>query len=630
MTDLVPPDSDLRLRSTCPGTDAGTPSSGTEVADPVDPCGNAELIRPGVHRFQAMACAVIAAAGVPYTWVLWDLWSGSINPLRTVNQPEAIYDVQARALMHGHITIPPGSIGEHAFVHGGRSYTYFGLFPSLLRMPVLIVTHSFDGRLTSLSMLLGWLTAAIFTALLLWRLRIVLRGEVVLGWVEVTSYGILLFSILAGSGLLYLASQPDVFSEDLTWSVALACGCLFVLVGLLERPSRGRVVACGLLVLLTNLNRATTGYALLLATLGIAGWFATGRAGADRRRWALPTAMAAVMALLVGCAVDWAKFHLLVGIPLSEELLVRAFELNQRNGGHYFGLRYLPSTLQAYIDPSNIRVTPVFPYLTLPDVPSRLIAHTRLFTRAPTAAVPPSTPLLVGMGLCGVVAALRPHQQVTARGLRILLLAGIFTASSVMVYGWVVERFVADFLPLLILASMIGAIEVFRLIDRRTRGLRIVVTFAIAVLAAIEFAANLGIAVTPVFGWTQTQVDHYVTAEKAFSSVTGHPLSHEVIFGSSFPVRASMGQLFVKGNCAELYISTGATPPGIYDANFIWLPVERAPKDPICRSFLHTAAMATHTGISRPTESPSAPGTTMGRLARGARSSGDRSAQPPD
>jgi hypothetical protein len=151
-------------------------------------------------------------------------------------------------------------------------------------MPVLLVTHALDGRLTAPSLLGAWLVTAVFSALLLWRIRTAVRGDALLGWTETVSYGVLLFSVLGGSVLLFLASQPDVFSEDLAWSVALARASLFALVGVIEQPSWGRVATCCLLVLFTNLTRATTGYACVIAMFLIAGWFALGRAGPDRRR----------------------------------------------------------------------------------------------------------------------------------------------------------------------------------------------------------------------------------------------------------------------------------------------------------------------------------------------------------
>ena len=310
-----------------------------------------------LRRFRRVSLVAVVAAGVPYLWVLWDLWTGTIDPLR-INGSDAapVYDVQTRAILQGHLWLRKGSIGPLAFVHDGRQFTYFGIFPSLLRVPIFLFTHSLDGRFTSVSLLGAWVVTAVFSSLLLWRLRVVLRGDTVLGWSEAAACGVLLFSILAGSVLVYLASIPDVYSEDMGWSVALACASLFALVGVVERPSWGRVCTCGVFILLTDLNRITTGYAAIAAALLLAAWFGLGRAGRDRRRWALPMAMAGVVPLAIGCMINQAKFGVAFGIPYTDELLIRYTGVEHVNGGHFLDVRYLPSTLQTYVAPSNFRV----------------------------------------------------------------------------------------------------------------------------------------------------------------------------------------------------------------------------------------------------------------------------------
>ena len=70
---------------------------------------------------------------------------GRLNPLRAVPY-DNFYDLQARAMFHGHLDLPNGPMGIEAFVHDGRDYTYFGIFPSLLRMPILLVTNSLRRR----------------------------------------------------------------------------------------------------------------------------------------------------------------------------------------------------------------------------------------------------------------------------------------------------------------------------------------------------------------------------------------------------------------------------------------------------------------------------------------------------
>jgi len=542
------------------------------------------------RRFQAVALGAVAAACVPYLWVLWDLWTGTVDPLRINESKTApgsvIYDVQAQALLHGHFSLPSGSIGIEAFIHDGRTYTYFGIFPSLIRMPILLFTHSLDGHLTTLSILASWVVTALFSALLLWRVRVVVRGDAVLGWAEAVSYGLLIFSILAGSVLVYLASTPNAYSEDEAWGVALACGSLFALLGVVERPSWGRVATAGLLVLITSLNRGTEGYACILGTLLLAAWFALGRAGPERKRWAIPVLIVGLGATAVGSAIDLAKFDVLFGFPVSEQLLYKIYGFSHVNGGHHFSTHFLPVTLQAYLSPGNLRITPLFPYLSLPELPTHLIAHTRLFNVGNTSSVPASMPLFFGAGLWGVITTIGRHRPMVVRGLRILLLAAAAAAAAMLVYGTVYERFLGDFMPLLVLASAIGLVDIWHRMDGQQRSARILVPAAVSLLALFGFVANMGIAIAPQLNWTQTQADHFVQAEQAASDVTGHPLSRDALRGNTFPSKAPMGQLFIKDHCDELFIAYEASPDG-YSAP--WLPVERSPHTPICDSLIATA-----------------------------------------
>ena len=212
-----------------------------------------------LRRFTAAALAGTGVVLIPYLWVLFALW-GTPSLFRTTDggYDDNFYDLQAWAILHGHLYLPNGSIGGEAFLHNGHQYTYFGLFPSLLRIPVLLVTHSLDGRLSALLILIAWLLTGLFTSLLVWRVRVLIRGPAFLVRAEAASLGVLMATIMGGSVLVVLAADPYVYSEDLAWSVALTTGSFFALLGVLERPSLGRVVASGVLVLAADLTRATT------------------------------------------------------------------------------------------------------------------------------------------------------------------------------------------------------------------------------------------------------------------------------------------------------------------------------------------------------------------------------------
>ena len=344
----------------------------------------------------------------PLLWVLWDLWSGSLNPLRSVPYDD-FYDLQARAMFHGHLYLPNGRMGIEAFVHNGRQYTYFGIFPSLIRMPILLVTSRLDGEMTAPSILVAWMLTALFSSLMLWRLRILMRGRALVGRAEAVSYGALMATIMGGSVILYLAATPFVYNEDFAWSVPLTIGSLFALLGVLERPSTGRVLASGVLILATNLNRSPAGWACVIAAFLVAGWFALGRGGPSNRRWVLPLAVVGVVPLVVSSAVTYAKFGIPVGLPMADQIWA-SLNAHRRiflaaNGGKAFSFGFLPSTLWAYLQPFGLRVGGLFPFITPPGAPAAWLGGAVMDQSYPTASFTATSPLLLVLSCWGVVTA---------------------------------------------------------------------------------------------------------------------------------------------------------------------------------------------------------------------------------
>ena len=256
-------------------------------------------------------------------WLLWDLWWGKVNVIRGISF-DYFYDRQARAMFHGHLWVPNGQLSIEAFAHDGHQITYFGLFPSLIRMPILLFTSRLDGDLTAPSLLLAWFATAIFTALLLWRLRVLIRGTALVGRAEAASYGVLMAGVMGGSVVIYLAATPFVYNEDFAWSIPLVVGILFVLLGIQERPSWGRMAAAAVLVVCTNLDRTPGGYAATIGCILVAAWFALGKGGTAARRWAIPLVAIGLVGFLINAAVNYAKFGILVGLPLQDQVWTHA------------------------------------------------------------------------------------------------------------------------------------------------------------------------------------------------------------------------------------------------------------------------------------------------------------------
>jgi putative effector of murein hydrolase LrgA (UPF0299 family) len=405
------------------------------------------------------------------------------------------------------------------------------------------------------------------------------RGNAVLGRTEAAALGLLIASVLVGSVLVFLAANPYVYSEDKAWSVALSLGGFFALLGMLERPSWTRVAGCAVLIFAANLTRLTDGYGCVVGALLVAAWFGLGRGGAENRRWWRSMAAVALISIAIGSAINWTKSGSLFGLPVSEYTAFHALHEARINGGHYFSILYFPSALYAYFQPGGLRLTSLFPFLTLPAGPTRVIGNVMFDSRTRTASIPASMPLLFLASCVGVVSVFRLGAGKTGAHLRIILIAAVSGTAAVLFYGWIADRFLADFLPFLILAAAIGLIFLWSRLEAASRRTRVVAVCIVAIVALFSAAANIGLAITPSDAWSPTQATNFLNVQRAISDVTGHPLNGQIHRGNQLPFWAPADTVFIAGQCQALYVSNGQDYHGILDQEAehrTWVVVERS------------------------------------------------------
>jgi hypothetical protein len=307
----------------------------------------------------------------------------------------------------------------------------------------------------------------------------------------------------------------------------------------------------------------------------VAVWFALGHEGPDNRRWWAPMLVVGLVPIMVGCAINWVKFGQLFGFKLSNQL---AFLYLPRSGKD-FSISYVPATVWAYFQPLGLKLVDVFPFFMMPQ---EIPANPGIVTD-PTASLPSSMPLLFLLGSWGLVCAIRPRQTAQVWSIRLLLVAAIVAAGPLLIFGWIIERYLADFLPLMILASAVGLAYVWRDLEQRERRTKALVLASLFVLGTFSIAANFGIALTPNETWSTVQARNYVDFEKSVSDVTGDPLGAYVQRGDQRPLSwAPRDQLFVVGDCSALYISNGLGKKGSPTEGYNWLLVERAPNRSLC------------------------------------------------
>ncbi len=511
------------------------------------------------------------------------------------------YDVQARALLRGHWNMPPQVLGIEAFVVHGRSYMYFGPWPSLLRLPVLLTTTSLDGRLTQLSMLLAFTVALVCTARLSWKIRaLVTSAPVTRAEAAVVSLSIAVVG--TGSVFLFLAGQAVIYHEAEAWGAALAIAAFDALVSFLVRPSNWGIASTGVLAACALLTRASVG----LGPVSALGLLAVVHAGvATRRRverwrsisdsaprhvrslaWlGVPDstrrttrtiALAIATVAAIGCYawVNDAKFGALFSVPFSTQLAVSNYPavnaVVHANGGTFLGIKYVPTGLLQYLRPDALRFTRLYPFVTFPP-PATLVGPVAYASRLPASSVTSTMPAFAVAGVLGIWAVFRPRPRRRPRRqdrptpdlavLRVPVLgAGVGIFGSLEI-AYVAHRYLADWMPLLVLAGLAGLAVVVERARTMARWTRRSVVAVGCVLAAIGVLSNLALAILyqRELNWstpTPARAQFVSLRERVDRSLFGTP-PHHVVWVASLPAVAPAGTLAVVGKCAALYQSGG-------------------------------------------------------------------------
>ncbi len=477
------------------------------------------------------------------------------------------YDIQARAFLDGHLDVPAGSLGNEAFAARGQEFLYNPPGPSLLRLPVFLVTDRFDGRLTTLSMLAAWMVTVVVVGLLVWRIRRLLRPAATLPTWEAAAYAGFLLAATAGTTVLYLASVPWVFHEAYSWAIATALGSAYGLIGVIENPTRGRIAVTGVFTLGAVLSRTPAGFACAAAVMGAAAWIWW------RERDARPPTpwwrsdwwwigVAGGVPVLIGIAVNWAKFRHPYLFPIEDQVFTGLSRSRraaiEANGGDLFSPSLIWSTTAAYFRPDGIHVSSLFPFISLPAEPAAAHRGAVFDLAYRTGSIVSFMPGLVGLSVWGVVSAVRRHGPLRVDHLRLPLLGLALIPGGIMFGAYISHRYTAEFVPFLTLAGALGLVDVARRLGGGRADRRHLVLGALGLLAAFGIAANLAVAVsTQALANPGTVLADHIGRQERFSGLLGGDLDDHVVASVVLPEDAVADEIRIIGECQAVYVGTG-------------------------------------------------------------------------
>ena len=522
------------------------------------------------------ACRIGAAIGlIPYLAILWDFGFHPMRRMTADGLNADFFDVQARALFDGHFHVPPGSLGIEAFIVDGRHYMYFGVFPAILRMPILLVTDGLDGKLTAPSMLLGWFVLVLALTRLIRLVRTAVVGDRPVESREAVLCGMLMASTVGGSVLLYVASQPWVYHEVYVWNVALTIGAAASLVAVWDRADRRNLAIAFAFTLATMLNRAPAGWAMAVAAIATGGWMAwSRRASPDARtgrRRGMWLAAGGAMSIVVGSAVNMAKFGHVFRFPLDKQLWTK-MSIHRRlvlqaNDGRIDGPQFIATTLRAYFRPDGVRFVRHFPFITPPATPPSPVGDVTLDESFRTASITATMPFLLVLAVWGLVVVVRSRGTGIAK-VRLPLAGTILLLYGVVAFGYVAPRYTSEFIPALAFAGAVGVVDISRrLAGRRTR-VAPVLSIVLTLLATYGTVANGAIAlVNERQRWRGSPLEQLIELQVQVGRVTGNPVRDLVRNVDELPPRGLADELAVVGDCDALYVGTG-------ELSGSWIPVQ--------------------------------------------------------
>jgi hypothetical protein len=537
--------------------------------------------RAGRRRVYRAGGVGALLAALVFVLVLAD---GRASLLHEAPSSADFYDVQAHSLLDGRWDVPRDSLAIEGFLVDGKVYEYFGPVPAVLRMPVVSVTDDLDGRLGQLSMLLGFGVAMVFTVRIVWRVRTLVRGATAVSTAEAWAVGALTFTVGAGSVLVFLASRSWVFHEAGLWGTAWTLAALEAVVAVTVEPTRGRAVLAGLFATLAVLSRVSVGMGTVLALAAVAAALAWKPArrlvGAPEdmplRRVFPFLALAVVVPIVLYGAVNHAKFGTPFSVPFEQQFLAH-FSENHRlalaaNDGGMFGVQYLPTSIRSYFGPDPVQLSSLLPWVDFPAT-REAIGDAVFAYRLPTASLPVSMPLLGALallGLAGSVASRRIGTPALAT-LRAPVVGTALAAVSTLAFAYVAHRYLADFLPAVVLLAAAGLQLAIRATTRwESKAAARAVWTGFGVLVVVSLWFNVGLAVL-----YQNQLEPGVTDERFAAFARLQHRVHDIVPGGPAPdvrrgrrlpeTAGPAGRVAVVGDCDAAYISDGSR----------WIALER-------------------------------------------------------
>ncbi|MFM8857781.1 MAG: hypothetical protein ACKOI2_11390, partial [Actinomycetota bacterium] len=267
---------------------------------------------------------------------------------------------QARSILAGHLWIDPQAHPWECFFVDKKCYGYFGIAPSVIRIPFLFLggNEVFENAALFISVASG---IASWAGIDLCSRVIKSAGIQQESWVPL---GMMSAAILIGpAGLLMLLIDPYVYQESIAWSIAGTMIAVNFFWRWWHFRSDHLLLLATFAMVIASGARPTSAFVGTVMALG--SWCYLRTESSLTLRTHIVLTMLAILPVMTTLAVMVLKFGSLLP-PYETYQSRQALDFQQvliMNPGLTNGFRNLPTTLFAYLRPDSIRLESTEPFV---------------------------------------------------------------------------------------------------------------------------------------------------------------------------------------------------------------------------------------------------------------------------
>lgn len=380
--------------------------------------------------------------------------------------PSHYFDAFADSLFAGRVDVDPYHVGNEAFVVDEVAYGYFGITPSLLRMPLHVLFPSMWGQWSRVFMVLAGLLTVLGAHLLVVYGRSPGAGSV--STPARLFHAAFLLTVGVGSSSVFLPSRPNVFHEANALGAALAILSYAALTRYLRTPSLAGVAGVLVLCFFALHARVIAGAGVVLAIGFVIAMLllrASGHASSlvrlagleevtQPRRHAAALALGLVLVAGSYGGLNWAKFGTLLSIPIENNLQSTP-ERMAKTSGQMLRAGNVLSNAYTYLMPWNVRFGADAPHIRpVPREELMVLPGARFDWREPVVAISAASPGLLalsGFGVAWLVAGWRRGRG--SPPMPACVFGGLASASVPLAYFAITQRYGHDMLPFLVVTA---------------------------------------------------------------------------------------------------------------------------------------------------------------------------------